>query len=92
LHRIGADGFARRAASELASLGERIDEQALTGPAILSERERQIARLAADGATNREIAARVFLSPKTIEKHLSSVYLKLGVRSRAQLTRLVGDW
>jgi DNA-binding SARP family transcriptional activator/DNA-binding CsgD family transcriptional regulator len=90
--RIGAYGFARRAETELAKLGERIDEHALTGPAILTERERQIARLAADGATNQEIAARVFLSPKTIEKHLSSAYIKLGVRSRTQLARLVGDW
>ena len=46
-----------------------------------------MARAVAEGATNREVAARMFLSDKTIERHLSSVYRKLGIRSRSQLAR-----
>ena len=55
----------------------------------LSTREREIAELVADGLTNREIAARLFLSEKTIETHLTRVFQKLGVRSRAQVAAAV---
>ena len=57
----------------------------------LTARELQTALLVARGATNREAAASVFLSPKTVEKHLSSVYRKLGVRSRSELARRLAD-
>ena len=56
-------------------------------PTGLSETELKIARLAADGLTNRAIAAEVFVSPKTVEANLGRVYRKLGIRSRAQLAR-----
>ncbi|MGI5491256.1 helix-turn-helix domain-containing protein [Microtetraspora malaysiensis] len=61
-------------------------------PAGLSERERQIATLAGSGLTNREIAQRLYLSPKTVEAHLARIFAKLDVRSRVELTRrLAGD-
>jgi DNA-binding NarL/FixJ family response regulator len=58
------------------------------GPATpLSEREREVLVLMASGATNREIAARLFLSPHTVKEHTSSLYRKLGVRNRAEAVR-----
>ena len=51
----------------------------------LTPQELQVARMLAGGRTTREAAAALFLSPKTIEYHLRNVYLKLGVRSRAEL-------
>lgn len=54
--------------------------------ASLSERELEVARLAASGTRNAEIAQRLFLSPKTVERHLSNVFAKLGVRNRAELS------
>jgi ATP/maltotriose-dependent transcriptional regulator MalT len=53
-------------------------------PAGLSTREREILALIATGATNAEIAARLFLSPHTVKEHTSTLYRKLGVRNRAQ--------
>ena len=53
----------------------------------LTKRELEISLLAGEGATNREIAARLFLSPKTVELHLGRVYRKLGIRSRTELAR-----
>ena len=72
---IAASGMPLRAGGE----GRSSDE--------LSARELQVARTVAEGLTNREAAARLFLSEKTIERHLGSVYRKLGLRSRAQLAR-----
>lgn len=54
----------------------------------LTPAEEQIAALVGEGATNREVAARMFLSGKTVENHLTRVYRKLGVRSRTQLGSL----
>ena len=50
-----------------------------------------MAQLVADGATNREAAAALFVSPRTVETHLSHLYVKLGVRSRVELARVVGS-
>ena len=55
----------------------------------MTPQELQVALAVARGATNKEAAAQLYLSPKTIEKHLGSAYRKLGLRSRAELTRLV---
>jgi DNA-binding NarL/FixJ family response regulator len=56
---------------------------------VLSEREQEIALLAASGQTNPEIAAALYLSRKTVERHVSSVLGKLGLRSRVELAREV---
>ncbi|MEV4319462.1 LuxR family transcriptional regulator [Actinocrispum sp. NPDC049592] len=84
--RIGATAFAARARAELAAAGI-----AAAGPAphqavALTAQERRIAALAAEGATNREIGARLFLSPNTVDYHLRKVFQKLGLTSRRQLT------
>jgi DNA-binding CsgD family transcriptional regulator len=78
---IGAAGWAGRARSELGRIGGRIREPGLTAA------ERRVAALVAEGRTNREVAAALFLGERTVETHLSHVYAKLGVRSRAELAR-----
>ena len=94
------DGFGalrRRdeAVRELRRLGQRVLRPAgdpAGGPlAALTAREREIALLVAAGRTNREVAEQLVLSARTIEAHLRNVYGKLGVRSRVELTRAVGD-
>jgi len=64
---------------------------AALGPAALSQRERQVARLAADGKTAREIAERLFISERTVETHLANAYVKLGVRSKTELVRRASE-
>jgi DNA-binding CsgD family transcriptional regulator/tetratricopeptide (TPR) repeat protein len=80
-----ADGFAERAAHELRATGERV--RTLTTDTLdqLTGRETQIARLAGDGLSNSEIAAQLFMSPRTVEYHLHKVFNKLAIRSRNQL-------
>jgi DNA-binding CsgD family transcriptional regulator len=58
---------------------------------VLSETERRVATLAADGLSNQEIAQRAFVSVKTVEASLTRVYRKLGVRSRAGLARALAE-
>ena len=82
---MGADGFAERAARELRATGERVRKRTTDTPAQLTAREAQIARLASDGLTNPEIAAQLFMSPRTVEYHLRKVFTKLAVSSRNQL-------
>jgi DNA-binding NarL/FixJ family response regulator len=60
-------------------------------PAGLSAREVEILRLVAGGLTNIEVAERLFLSSRTVDWHLSSVYRKLGLRSRTEATRFASD-
>jgi DNA-binding NarL/FixJ family response regulator len=77
---------------ELRRAGARGPEEPVADPAeALSAQEWRVAQLVASGMTNREVAGAMFLSPKTIEHHLSGIYRKLGVRSRTQLARLFGD-
>ena len=81
-----ADGLVEEARAELAAAGVRPRTDALAGPAALTPSERRVADLAAAGRTNRDIAQELFVTPKTVEVHLSAVYRKLGIDSRRQLT------
>jgi DNA-binding CsgD family transcriptional regulator/tetratricopeptide (TPR) repeat protein len=81
----GASPLAARAESELLATGARPRRIALSGVESLTPSERRVAELAAEGPTNREIAQTLFVTPKTVEVHLSSVYRKLGISSRSQL-------
>ncbi len=91
LRTIGARGFAERARTELLATGYRPEAQAESvTPALgLTAQEAQVARLAAAGATNAEVAAHLFLTTSTIEYHLSKVFRKLGITSRRQLAELL---
>ncbi|MCH6166336.1 LuxR C-terminal-related transcriptional regulator [Pseudonocardia alaniniphila] len=84
---MGARAFARRAARELQAAGEPVRRRSVDTDCGLSSREEQIARLVAAGLTNPEIAARLFLSPRTIEWHLTKIFGKLNIASRRQLRR-----
>ncbi|MEU4097568.1 AAA family ATPase [Streptomyces sp. NPDC026673] len=83
--RIKADGFAERARRELLATGETARKRTVDTAGDLTGQEAQIARLARDGHTNSEIAAQLFISPRTVEWHLGNVFTKLGVTSRRQL-------
>jgi DNA-binding CsgD family transcriptional regulator len=83
--RIGATPWAEQAREELAATGERVSRRADLRSTELTPQERQVSLLVAKGATNKEVATSLFLSPKTIEYHLHNIYRKLGVRSRTEL-------
>ena len=89
-HRLGATPWAARADSELRATGITVSP-AGTGLASLTPQQRQIALLAAAGHTNKEIAARLFLSPRTVSTHLYQVFPKLGITSRAALRDALAD-
>jgi DNA-binding NarL/FixJ family response regulator len=84
---MGAEAFARRAERELLATGERARKRTVDTLDQLTPQETQIARLAANGHTNREIAAQLFISPSTVEYHLRKAFRKLGVKSRTQLAQ-----
>lgn len=87
---LGAELWAERARGELTAFGERGDEPRHSGPlALLTPQELQVVRLAGTGRTNKEIAAQLFLSPRTVGHHLYKAYPKLGVNGRAELAHLV---
>jgi DNA-binding CsgD family transcriptional regulator len=81
----GAHGLAAQAGAELYAAGGRPRTKALTGVESLTPSERRVARLAAAGSSNRDIAQALFVTPKTVELHLSNAYRKLGIRSRREL-------
>jgi DNA-binding CsgD family transcriptional regulator len=83
---IGAAGWAQRARNELGRIGGRSREKGL------SAAELRVARLVADGRTNREVAAALFLDERTVASHLTHIYAKLGFRSRTELTRHVAAY
>jgi DNA-binding CsgD family transcriptional regulator len=86
-HAIGTEPWERRAQAELRASGARLRRPDASARDELTPQELQVALVVADGVTNREAAARLFLSPKTIEVHLSRAYRKLGVRTRTELSR-----
>ncbi len=82
---MGAEGFADRAGRELLATGEKVRKRRVDARDELTPQEEQIARLAREGRTNPEIAAELFLSPRTVEWHLRKVFTKLGISSRMGL-------
>jgi DNA-binding CsgD family transcriptional regulator len=82
---FGMEAFAERARVELEATGERARKRTVETRTDLTAQEAQISRLAAEGATNQEIAAQLFISPSTVDYHLRKAFRKLGVKSRHQL-------
>jgi DNA-binding CsgD family transcriptional regulator len=89
--RMGAAAFAERARTELLATGERPRGRNEQTAHDLTPQERQVASLAAGGATNGEIAARLFLSTSTVEYHLTKVFRKLAITSRRKLASVLHD-
>ncbi|WP_431903006.1 helix-turn-helix transcriptional regulator [Nonomuraea sp. bgisy101] len=85
---IGAEAFAERAAGELRATGEHARSRSSQTAERLTMQEVHIARLVADGATSKEVAATLFLSPRTVDAHLRNIFRKLGLTSRKQLRDL----
>ena len=83
----GAEAFAQRAARELRATGQTVRKRTTDTGGELTAQEAQIARLVREGLSNPEIAARLFLSPRTIEWHLSKIFGKLNITSRRQLVQ-----
>lgn len=85
--RIGARLWAERARDELSRVGGRTRQ----AESELTPTERRVVQLAAEGLSNKEIASALFVTVHTIEVHLSHAYAKLGIQSRSQLSRVLGD-
>ena len=85
--RWAREGFAERTRRELLATGEKVRRRADETRDELTRQEDQIARLAREGLSNSEIAARLFISPRTVEYHLHKVFTKLNIGSRNQLER-----
>jgi ATP/maltotriose-dependent transcriptional regulator MalT len=85
LSRIGAEAFAERARGELLATGETVRKRKMKTRDVLTAQEALVARLAAQGRTNPEIGAQLFISSRTAEYHLHKVFAKLGISSRRSL-------
>ena len=79
---MGAAVWAERARDELSRVGGRVPSSS-----ELTAAERRVAELVAEGLQTKQVAAALFVSPKTVEGHLTSIYAKLGVHSRTELAR-----
>jgi len=86
---FGMEAFADRARVELLATGERARKRTVETRDDLTPQEAEIARLARDGLSNREIGARLFISKHTVEYHLRKVFAKLGVSSRTKLAEVL---
>jgi DNA-binding CsgD family transcriptional regulator len=84
---LGARVWKARALDELRATGQRLRPRRGADVEVLTPREAQIAEQVAQGKSNREVAATLYLTPKTVEFHLTRTYRKLGVRSRSELVR-----
>ncbi|TYB55303.1 LuxR family transcriptional regulator, partial [Nonomuraea sp. PA05] len=91
LNRFGATAFAERARRELLATGETVRKRTAEADDGLTPQEAQVARLARAGLSNPEIAAQLFLSPRTVEYHLGKVFAKLSITSRHQLPEALPD-
>jgi DNA-binding CsgD family transcriptional regulator len=89
LDAMGMEGFAARARHELRATGETARRRRIATVPQLTAQEAQIARLARDGLSNPEIAARLFLSPRTVQYHLGKIFIKLDITSRGDLRRIL---
>ena len=85
---VGAEPWAERARRELRATGESARRGKAAAGEQLTPQELRIARMAAEGSSNKEIAAQLFLSPRTVEYHLYKIFPRLGVASRTELARL----
>jgi DNA-binding CsgD family transcriptional regulator len=88
---LGATPWAERARGELRATGETARKREPSTIDQLTPQELQIARFVSEGATNREVATKLFLSPRTVEYHLHKVFMKLGIASRGELARMLPD-
>ena len=86
-HHAGAAPLAQRARDELVAAGGRPRRPVFTGIEALTASELRVARLAAEGRTNRETAERLFVTQRTVETHLGHVFQKLSIRGRSELPR-----
>jgi DNA-binding NarL/FixJ family response regulator len=89
--RSGATALAASIRSELHASGVRPRGSALKGPAALTASERRVADLAAQGQTNKQIAQTLYVTPKTVEVHLSNAYRKLEISSRGELPEALAE-
>jgi DNA-binding CsgD family transcriptional regulator len=88
--RTGAQPLVRAAEGELAASGVRPRRLVLTGPESLSANERRVAAMAAEQMTDKDIAQALFVTTRTVEEHLESIYRKLGIGSRTELADALG--
>ncbi|MGW2465064.1 AAA family ATPase [Streptomyces sp. NPDC001356] len=87
----GLNGFAQRAADELRASGETLRVRVRGSAAQLTDQELNVARLAREGLTNRDIGARLFISAHTVEYHLRKVFAKLGIKRRTELKTALAE-
>jgi DNA-binding CsgD family transcriptional regulator len=88
---LGAAVLAERAREELRASGETARRGADAAPSQLTPQEAQVAAQVRQGLSNKEVAARLFISPRTVDFHLRNVYTKLGITSRTELVALAAD-
>jgi DNA-binding CsgD family transcriptional regulator len=87
--RLDVPAWAELARGELRAAGDNAEIAPPSPAEALTPQQQQIARLVAGGATNREVAAQLFLSPRTVDHHLRNIYTRLGIRSRVELTNVL---
>lgn len=88
---LGADAFADRARAELGATGEHVVGRRVATGERLTPHERRIAGLVSESASNAEIAAQLFVSPRTVEYHLGKIFRKLGITSRTEVARALEE-